>query len=71
MNGLVNQLATDSTFTIVPPPLFASTGANRCTIDRHPKKFVSISCRAAVSASSPSMGESRSTPALFTRMVMS
>jgi hypothetical protein len=42
--------STDSTFTPAPPPLSRRTGASVDAIRMAPKKFVSISARAASTA---------------------
>ena len=51
--------STDRTFTSAPPPLSARTGAKARAMRRGPKKFVSISARAASMASGASDAELR------------
>jgi hypothetical protein len=54
--------------TSAPPPFSRRTGANACATRIGPKKFVSISARAAASASVARDVELRPMPALLTTM---
>ena len=54
--------------TSAPPPLRRRTGENACAMRRGPKKFVSISARAASVACTASEVELRPIPALLTRI---
>ena len=55
-------------FTTAPPPLSRSTGANAWAIRRGPRKLVSISARAASTASMRATSKLRPMPALLTTM---
>ena len=60
--------STDRTLTSAPPPFSRRTGANACATRMGPKKFVSISARAASTASGASEVELRPMPALLMTM---
>ena len=60
--------STDSMLTSAPPPFRRRTGAKARAIRIEPKKFVSISARAASTAPSANDAELRRMPALFTTM---
>ena len=56
LNGLANQLATESTLTSTPPPLRARIGAKALARASKPNTFTSISRRSASSAPAASIG---------------
>jgi hypothetical protein len=69
--GVFNQLSTDRTFTIAPPPLLARMGAKAFEISKGPTKLV-FSSRSAVSVLPTASSEERTAiPALFIRRVTS